>query len=355
MAATSHGARADVQLNSLFAGNMVLQRGRESHRFHCSQKCATVSRQIRLTKMGTILGNQKSNQAMKLTNCRVLCALSLSVPAFLVAHTATAQTSVATKHSVKGASWIALQVRTDKTQYASGEPIKVALKATNIQSKDAYLKFSSGQRFDLQLFKAGVNEPVYTWSANKMFATMIGHVKLKQGQSESYAAEIGSEMGALAPGNYRLEAHLTNSSQISAPPLKFAVVARATAANQAGATLTATTDKTAYNAGETVKIAFTLQNNEKKPMNFEFNSGQTYDVFVRDSKGEQIWNWGANKRFAMIMRTVTLAAGEKQQFSVEWDGRALPDKMIAPGKYTVQVVYTSKPELRAAPIEIEIR
>ena len=293
---------------------------------------------------------------MKLIDFRLVGALALGAAPFLPAQTATAQTPIATKNSTKSASWIALQVRTDKTRYTAGEPIKVHLKATNIQAKDAYLKFSSGQRFELQLFKKGVSEPIYTWSADKMFVAAISHVRLKQGESENYDGEIGSEMGAFAPGNYRLEAHLTNSSQIGAPPLELSVIAPPSDASaDAKVTLTATTDKRVYKLGEPVVIAFELSNTGKNAATFAFNGGQIYDVFVLDSKGEQIWNWGANKRFAMMMRTVTLAAGETQKFSVEWDGRALPGQEVAPGKTTVQVVYTSKPEVRAAPVEIEIR
>lgn len=292
---------------------------------------------------------------MKLNNCRFFCALTLFGAPFLTAQTAMAQTSVAGKRPIKTASWIALQVRTDKLQYAPGEPIKVELKATNIQSKDAYLKFSSGQRFDLQLFEVGLKEPVYTWSADKMFVTAISHIRLKQGQSETYDATIGSEMGELKPGKYRLRAHLANSSQIGAPPLEFAVIARSATANEAGATLTATTDKRVYNVGEAVKIAFKLQNNAKNPVTFEFNSGQSYDVLVENSAGEQVWSWAANKRFAMMMRQVTVAAGETQTFAAQWEGRALTDEKIAPGKYSVKVVYTSNPAIQAAPIEIEIR
>lgn len=296
---------------------------------------------------------------MKLNNCGLLCALTLLATPFLTTQSATAQTAktqtaVAGKRSAKTASWIALNVRADKTRYATGEPIKVELNATNIQSKDAYLKFSSGQRFDLQLFEGSSKEPVYTWSADKMFAAAISHVKLKRGQSENYEATIGSEMGALKPGKYRLQAHLANSSQIGAAPLEFTVVAGATA-DKADATLTATTDKRIYNAGEPVEVTFALKNNANEPLTFNFNSGQTYDLLVFNMAGEQVWNWAANKRFAMALREVTLAAGETQKFSAQWDGRTLMDSKIASGKYTVQAVYVSNPEIRSEPVSIEIK
>lgn len=137
---------------------------------------------------------------------------------------AMAQKAPSAKRSVRSGSWVDLQVSTNKLRYTASEPIKVTLKATNIQEKDAYLKFSSGQRFDIKVFKVGLAEPVYVWSANKMFSSATGTVKLKMAERETYTTQIGDEMGELQPGRYRLEAHLTNGSRVRALPVEFTIV-----------------------------------------------------------------------------------------------------------------------------------
>ena len=295
-----------------------------------------------------------------------LVAVPLAVSGlFALARPAMAQNTSLGKRSVKAGSWVDLQVSTSKRQYTAGEPILVTLKATNIQEKDAYLKFSSGQRFDFKVFKIGDKEPAYVWSATRMFNQMTGTVKLKMAQRETYTAEIGSEMGPLKPGSYRLEAHLTNSSQVRALPIEFAIVSKntapvatapvITAPDNKRATLTARTDKRIYHVGEEIRVDFSLQNNPATPTTFKFRSGQTYDVFVKDAAGQPVWNWSANIRFLMVSRPVTLAAGQKQDFSVTWNGEALPDHAITPGKYTVQAVYAADPEIYAAPVTIEIQ
>ena len=263
------------------------------------------------------------------------------------------------RKTAKKASWISLSARTGKARYQVGEPIEVSLRATNVQSRDAYLKFASGQRFDLQLFRADKAEPVYSWSANKMFAMAVSHILLKQSQSENYSATIGGEMGELAPGNYRLQAHLTNSSQIEAPPVEFAIEAATpeAATPEADAQplqLTATTDKASYAIGEAVKINFSLRNTSEDAVKLNFNSGQTYDVYIRNAAGDLVWSWAANKRFIMATRQIELAAGATQTFDVEWDGRALPDYQIEAGQYTIEAIYTSTPEIRAEPITIQV-
>jgi hypothetical protein len=283
-------------------------------------------------------------------------ALTLTATPFLMsALPAMAQKAPAGKRSVKGGSWVDLQASTDKLKYNVGEPIKVTLKATNIQEKDAYLKFSSGQRFDFKVFKEGQKESVYVWSASRMFTMATSTIKLKMAQRETYNTEIGDEMGQLGPGKYRLEAHLTNSSKVRGLPIHFEVVSKMASAGDKRAKMTAKTDKSVYKVGEEVKVDFSLQNNSAKATTFNFRNGQNYDVFIRNAAGDLIWNWSANKRFLMIYRPITFAPGEKKSFSETWDGQALPDYKVTPGKYTVQAVYASDPEVAAPPITIEIR
>lgn len=291
----------------------------------------------------------------KFNGIRFLALTLTATPILGSALPALAQNAPAGKRSVKGGSWVDLQTSTDKLRYTVGEPIRVTLKATNIQEKDAYLKFTSGQRFDIRVFKVGQKEPVYVWSANKMFTMAMATIKLKMAQRETYQTEIGSEMGELTPGRYRLEANLTNSSRVRAIPIEFTIVPRVASNNSSQTVITAKTDKTIYKVGEQVKVDFSLQNKATTPKTFNFRSGQNYDVFIRNEAGDLIWNWSANMRFIMISRPITFAPGEKKDFSVQWDGKALPDYKVTPGKYTVQAVYASDPEIKAAPITIEIQ
>ncbi|RYX86425.1 hypothetical protein EON83_01785 [bacterium] len=291
----------------------------------------------------------------KFNRHKFLALTIVAVPFLTSASPLMAKQGVVGKRSVKGGSWVDLQVSTNKLLYTAGEPIQVKLNATNIQEKDAYLKFSSGQRYDFRVFKVGEKESIYTWSANKLFAQINSTVKLKLAQRETYNTEIGSEMGQLPAGKYRLEAHLVNSSRVRALPIEFTIASAPTKGIEPKVTLTASTDKHVYKVGEEVKVNFSLRNNATKATTFTFRSGQNYDVFIKNAAGESIWNWSANKRFLMVSLPITFAAGEKRAFSVEWDGQALPDNKLTPGTYTVQVVYASDPEIAAAPITIEIR
>ncbi len=249
----------------------------------------------------------------------------------------------------KTKSWVSLDVQTNATKYVTGAPIDVVLTATNTYSRAAFLKFTSGQRFDLQLFPKGKTDPVYTWSADKMFAQSLGQVRLYPNQTEQFKAQIGDEQGALVPGKYELRAHLTNSSNITAEePVEIEVVA-------SPVQLSATLDKTQIQAGEDVKISMSVTNTTEEDQTVNFGSGQTFDVIVSNQDGQPVWTWGANKRFTMALRDVPFKAGETKTFEATWNGEAFPDFKMTPGTYSVQAVLTSNPRIYAAPVKIEIK
>ncbi len=269
-----------------------------------------------------------------------LALFGAALPIFLTAGAHTA--------SAKPRSWVALSARTSAAQYVTGAPIDVTLIAKNTRSRDAFLRFSSGQRFDVQLFKPGAKTPVYTWSATKMFSQMVGQVRLRPGQSTSFPAQIGDEQGALVPGKYLLRAFLTNSSGIEAPPVPIEVV-------PSPLQLQVSPVKTSYKRGEPVSFLLHATNTSKKAQEIQFSSGQRFDVSVADEAGNIVWSWAANKRFTDARGTLSLAPGESKTFEADWNGEALPDAEIAPGTYLVRAVLTGNPPLQAAPIQIEIQ
>lgn len=248
----------------------------------------------------------------------------------------------------KPRSWVALSTKPGAAKYVTGAPIDLALTAKNTHSRDAFLRFSSGQRFDVQIFKPGAKTPVYTWSATKIFNQMVGQMRLRPGQSTSWSAQIGDDQGALVPGKYLLRAHLTNSSGIEAPPVEIEVV-------PAAMQLQITPDKTRLQVGDSLSFALKLSNTSQSPQTIGFTSGQRFDISILNEAGQTVWNWAANKRFSRSLSSQTLAPGASTSFQATWDGQALPDSKITPGKYSVRAVLTSRSPLSAAPIFIDIK
>jgi hypothetical protein len=184
-----------------------------------------------------------------------------------------------------------------------------------------------------------------------MFLQATGSLWLKPGQSQSFEASIGDEMGQLKPGKYRLMAHLTNSPRnIMASQVEFEIASL-------GLSMTARTDKITYRIGEQVKINVAVANQTARVNRVPFNSGLTYDVLISDEAGTPIWNYGANLRFIRVLGEVIWAKGETKTYSTTWNGVALPTDTttneLAPGRYRVQAVLQSTPALYAPPAYIE--
>jgi hypothetical protein len=229
------------------------------------------------------------------------------------------------------------------------------LTATNTHTSGAYLRFTSGQRFDFSVYPLGKRDAVYTWSAARMFLQAIGSLWLKPGQSQVFEENIGDEMGQLKPGKYQLFARLTNSpNSINAAPITFEIV-------DSGIVMTTTTDKTSYRIGEPVKIDLAVANHKinltskTNDNNIPFRSSQIFDVVVTDESGTQVWNYGANLRFAQNQHDEIWKKGEIKNYSAVWDGGNLgPLPELLPGRYRVQGVLQSTPPIYAEPVFIDI-
>lgn len=272
---------------------------------------------------------------------------------FLIAASAPAHCAAKIKAPVAAAQpQVTLRASTNQTRYTPGQPIAVRLTAANASKRDALLRFSSGQRFDFSVYKVGQRESVYTWSASRLFLAATGSLRLRPAQKQKFDASVGDEMGSLGPGKYRLLARLTNAGRpIAAPPIAFEIV-------NLGLSITARTDKASYKIGEPVRIDVAVANRLARANKVPFNSGMTFDVLITDEAGKLVWNDSANKRYIQVLGSLTWQPRETKNLSAEWNGVALPGELPAqplkPGRYKVQALLASTPNLLAAPIEIEI-
>jgi hypothetical protein len=69
-----------------------------------------------------------------------------------------------------------LEVKTEtiKGEYAVGEEVEMSVTVVNNGADSVELVFKSSQRYDFYIFKG--DEEIWRWSADKMFAMVIGTV-----------------------------------------------------------------------------------------------------------------------------------------------------------------------------------
>lgn len=89
-------------------------------------------------------------------------------------------------------------VSTDRAVYTRGEDITITLVLRNTSGSPQTLEFSSGQRYDFMI--EDTRAPVWTWSADKAFITVLGEETLASGDSLQYRERFEGE---LSLGRYR--------------------------------------------------------------------------------------------------------------------------------------------------------
>jgi hypothetical protein len=76
-----------------------------------------------------------------------------------------------------GTSDVSLVLRASKGGYAQGEPLELTLEVVNRSPRPVTLGFRTSQRYDL-LMQNAQGQEVWRWSAERMFAQMLGQEAL---------------------------------------------------------------------------------------------------------------------------------------------------------------------------------
>jgi hypothetical protein len=86
--------------------------------------------------------------------------------------------------------------------------------------------------------------------------------------------------------------------------------------------------------GSDVTFTFTVKNTRDSTATVRFNDSQQYDIRVWDANDQLAWRWGADKAFAQVVTTRTLAPGESMTFVEHW-------KPASAGSYHAMAYLTS--------------
>jgi hypothetical protein len=104
---------------------------------------------------------------------------------------------------------------------------------------------------------------------------------------------------------------------------------------------TVKTNRPQYEAGAPVIIEFTVVNNGKKPVVYDFPDAKRYDFTIADLSGRLIWTWSAGRKFAQTLGNVTIAPGKSYAAHAVWNGRDSQGRAVAPGTYVLTARLTS--------------
>ena len=89
------------------------------------------------------------------------------------------------------------------------------------------------------------------------------------------------------------------------------------------------------NLANGIRFAVNVTNNGGKKVELLFPNGQTHDLAVLDSTGQEVWRWSSGRMFTQALQTKLLTHGESVRYEEQWENPA-------PGRYTVVGTLTSE-------------
>lgn len=119
--------------------------------------------------------------------------------------TAVAQPKVPLRRAV---DW---QVVPEQRFVEAGKPVVFILEVRNVSGAPIELRFSSGQQFDVLVFKEGEWGERWRWSKGKMFIMALTSIRLNFGEVKRFRVEWDqrdNDGHQVPPGRYRVEAIL---------------------------------------------------------------------------------------------------------------------------------------------------
>jgi len=115
------------------------------------------------------------------------------------------------------------------------------------------------------------------------------------------------------------------------------------------------TNKKIYTVGEEIEMTIVLRNRTDEPVNLTFNSGKYYDFIVKKlPEDKEVWRWSEGRIFTQALLSITLDPWEKQTFVFKWDQKDNDSKQIELGKYKIEALIASDPEIFANSVRINV-
>ncbi len=118
--------------------------------------------------------------------------------------------------------------------------------------------------------------------------------------------------------------------------------------------LTLTTDKTIYQAGEPLAMSLVVFNQGDQPEKITFSSSKEFD-FVLAAGEQTAWKWSAGKMFAQSLRTITLTP-EKPLVYLTVFNPSITRQHLQAGRYQLTGSWiTMDKTFSSEPVTVEIR
>ncbi len=118
-----------------------------------------------------------------------------------------------------------------------------------------------------------------------------------------------------------------------------------------GLSSTATLNKAFYKGGpttdgtiqpDTMNITLKIENNTDRAIDYTYFSGQTFDIFITDSEGTEVYRWSFGRAFILPVIQKQLLPGESIRVGDEFELRNNELEVLPPGDYKVEILHVGQ-------------
>jgi hypothetical protein len=186
-------------------------------------------------------------------------------------------------------------------------------------------------------------------SRSAMYSGPIGQFSFALEQDYPGVFQVGIATEVFLPSIgmiYRLQN--TGGPGIATYDLIYARVGGVTVVSGPEVTFSLTLDRTVYVSDlrtppgpvPTMTARMTLRVMQDQPLSLTFNTGQLYDLVIRNANGDLVYRWSNGRAFPMLVQTIPFGPGEKN-FPVVVSLGTDASTSFPPGKYTAEGYLTT--------------
>ncbi len=138
------------------------------------------------------------------------------------------------------------------------------------------------------------------------------------------------------PRRWVIQHAVVNGQEYSSDPFRGGLRSSATL-NKAVYTVGPTTDGTVR--PDTMNIRLKIENSTDGAIDYTYFSGQTFDIFITDSEGTEVYRWSFRRAFILPVTQKQLLPGESIEVGDEIELRNNEGDVLPPGDYKVEILH----------------
>ncbi|HZD60166.1 MAG TPA: BsuPI-related putative proteinase inhibitor [Anaerolineae bacterium] len=105
--------------------------------------------------------------------------------------------------------------------------------------------------------------------------------------------------------------------------------------------------------GDRLSFELSVENVSSEPRELSFNSGQKFDVWVKDESGREVWRWSHDRMFTQMFETVAIKPNKRISYTVDWPLVNVSGEPVSPGDYHVFTNVVAQ-ELKEEVLELSV-